>query len=710
MATLINVNNGSMNVELRINDDYSVELTDFSINKFSKPIASPKGKNPDGDQDMFARGGASLMEVHIIGESTINMHAYKHNFTASSRDLKYVGREEYVNNFGKKLEITMESANGLQAVYHMQFFHDLNVVRTWAVLTNVGQEDLGIEYVSSFVYCGIAKNGEKPFYEKTDVYIPYNSWCCEAQWQKRDIEEIGLSRMNIDGYNNPGYGNNRFHYGSTGSWSSCEYLPMGFARDRETGEIYFWEIEHSGAWNAEYGTTEGRRIYVALSGPTEQEDSWFKNLKPGMSFTTVPAAFGVVEGDETEATAEITKYRRVIRRPNQDDEKLNVVFNDYMNCLFGDPTEDNQIPTIDKAAALGCEYYCMDCGWYDKGIWWDKVGEWIESPERFPHGLKRIYDYARSKGLKMGMWLEIEVMGVACELSQKLPDDWFFCRHGKRHIDNKRYLLDFRNPEVRKYCRDVIDRLIRDYGCEFFKVDYNVTTYTGSDINSDSFGDAMLEHYRCLYDWWKDIYETYPNLVVEACSSGAQRMDYGILSLASLQSTSDQTDYIYNSYIAANVATAVTPEQGGMWVYPYVDEAEHVIYNCVNGMLLRPYVSGLVWNMSQENLDLLAEGIAVYKDIRNDLKQSTPFFPLGLGYIKDDALAYGVQSIKTAYLSVFGVRTTEVKIPLDKVKKPVKSVKVLYPKAVNCEFELKDNVLTVKLPQEKCARFFQLEY
>ena len=132
MATLINVNNGSMNVELRINDDYSVELTDFSINKYSKPIACPES----GEKEMFARGGASLMEVHIIGESTINMHAYKHNFTASSRDLKYVGREEYVNNFGKKLEITMESANGLQAVYHMQFFHDLNVVRTWAVLTN----------------------------------------------------------------------------------------------------------------------------------------------------------------------------------------------------------------------------------------------------------------------------------------------------------------------------------------------------------------------------------------------------------------------------------------------------------------------------------------------------------------------------------------------------------------------------------------------
>ena len=44
------------------------------------------------------------------------------------------------------------------------------------------------------------------------------------------------------------------------------------------------------------------------------------------------------------------------------------------------------------------------------------------------------------------------------------------------------------------------------------------------------------------------------------------------LKILSLQSTSDQTDYLYNANIAANVASAVTPEQGGMWVYPYEDE------------------------------------------------------------------------------------------------------------------------------------------
>lgn len=43
----------------------------------------------------------------------------------------------------------------------------------------------------------------------------------------------------------------------------------------------------------------------------------------------------MADGGVNEAMAELTGYRRKIRRPNEDDEKLNVVFNDYMNCLMG---------------------------------------------------------------------------------------------------------------------------------------------------------------------------------------------------------------------------------------------------------------------------------------------------------------------------------------------------------------------------------------
>ncbi len=332
------------------------------------------------------------------------------------------------NALGTLLTLSVKAPNGLAAEYCMQTYRGLSIVRTWSTLTNRSDTDIGLEFVSSFIYSGVGKHRVSANYDRLEFHIPHNGWANEAQWQKVDAVDIGLSHMPMEGYSLPDKGNSRFHYGSADSWSTSEYLPMGIVSDPESGEVWFFQVEHSGAWEIEYGMGDGRNLYVCLLGPND-ESCWWKNLKPGESFTTVPAAFGTDVGGIDEAVGQLTEYRRLIRRPNPDDEHCYVIFNDYMNCLFGDPTEEKEKMIIDRAAALGCEYYCLDCGWYDAGSWWDKVGEWRESPERFPHGLKTVFDYDRSKGMHMGMWLEIEVMGTACELSGRLPDDWFICTH-----------------------------------------------------------------------------------------------------------------------------------------------------------------------------------------------------------------------------------------------------------------------------------------
>ncbi len=690
---------GKLRICFRVNEDRSVELVNFTALEES------------GDMPVYQRGGSfvprQFLGVQVTGECAGGFHAGKHDCGSVSDKWQYVDHHLTETEKGTLLEMEVCAPNGLSARYFLQTFRGLSVVRTWARITNESAEEIGLEYVTSFLYEGIGKNRSSGNCDALRFYIPRSSWCNEAQWVCADAVDLGLSHMPVEGYSLPDKGNTRFHYGSGDSWSSSEYLPMGIVADPESGEVFFGQVEHSGAWEIEYGAADDRNLYICLMGPNEERD-WWKRLGRGESFETVPAAFGTAVGDINEAVGELTEYRRRIRRPNPDDENCYVIFNDYMNCLFGDPTEEKERMIIDRAAALGCEYYCLDCGWYDAGPWWDRVGEWKESPERFPHGLRSIFDYARSRGLHMGMWLEIEVMGTECELARKLPDSWFICTHGRRRIENKRYLLDFRNPEVRKYCSDVVERLIRDYGCEYFKMDYNVTTGYGSDLNADSRGDAMLEHCRALYGWIREIYERHPDLIIENCGSGAQRMDYGMLSLHSLQSTSDQTDYISNAYIASNVASAVTPEQGGMWVYPYRDEREHVIFNMVNGILLRPYISGMVWDLSEESMALLREGIDVYKRIRQDVRVMTPFFPLGFNRVNNPQLAWGLRDRGKAYLAVFAVGTDTAEIPLKCLKGEAASARVIYPEAGDCSFRLEKDLLKVKMPGKACARLFEL--
>jgi len=96
---------------------------------------------------------------------------------------------------------------------------------------------------------------------------------------------------------------------------------MALLQNTETGSNLFWQIENNGSWHWEISDQMGN-YYLQLSGPTETESHWWKNLQPGETFTTVPVAIGSVIGGFDEAMGELTKYRRVIRRNASVKEAL----------------------------------------------------------------------------------------------------------------------------------------------------------------------------------------------------------------------------------------------------------------------------------------------------------------------------------------------------------------------------------------------------
>ena len=138
--------------------------------------------------------------------------------------------------------------------------------------------------------------------------------------------------------------------------------------------MIFWQIESGTSWNFEISDIGGVN-YLKLSGASEQENGWWKSLAPGESFTSAKSAVCFADSFD-EAVAAMTEYRRKIAYSNKADEALPVIFNDYMGCLWADPTTERMIPVIDAAARLGAEIYCMDAGWYADGTWWETVGEW----------------------------------------------------------------------------------------------------------------------------------------------------------------------------------------------------------------------------------------------------------------------------------------------------------------------------------------------
>ncbi|MCR5420454.1 MAG: alpha-galactosidase [Lachnospiraceae bacterium] len=727
----IKIQENGINIVFGITEKNQLKLLHFSKADFNESDIckfGPECKQEDlGRKQQFIEEAFQLVQVSLSGYNRpYEKHGNKHIVTAPGYMLTYAGMDDEVNETGRKLTIYQEDKEVTHVCVEtvMQFYNGTSMVRMYSTVKNEGDEIQTLEYISSFCYTGIEKEGNGNSDSKMRVRVPYNGWQKEMSVKDYSFGDVGLAQTQPGVYQRT---SQVFEVTNTGNWSTKKYLPFGYIENKEAHTSLFWQIEHNGSWHYEI-SDQNTHFYVCVSGPTEVQSHWFKQLAKGESFTSVPVAVGVANDCYEEALGQLTGYRRQIRRPNKDNENLPVIFNDYMNCLFGDPTTEKELPLIDAAAECGCEYYVIDAGWYAPGEWWDSVGEWQECLERFPGGIREVTDYIRKKGMIPGVWLELEVMGINCEKAKQVPDDWFFVRHGKKVYDRSRYQLDFRNPQVIEHVNEVIERVVNDYGVGYIKMDYNIEPGIGTEINSDSVGQGLLEHEKAYLDWLDNVFKKYPDLVIENCSSGGLRIDYALLSRYSIQSTSDQEDYRNYSTIAANSATGVTPEQAAVWSYPMRQgNKEEVIYNMINAMLLRIHQSGHLAELPDDRLSLVKEGIACYKNIRSDIKTAIPFLPLDIADNEDMWVCSGLKLKDKAYLAVWkrqmegknnkrrnmrgdACSETTLSIPLGTLPFANDDIKAncIYPVNEPVDYDVKDNILTVIFDKPVMARLFKL--
>lgn len=625
--------------------------------------------------------------------------------------LKYESHDITKNEKGALIHFTLNSEVKAKVELFYQVYTGTNSFETYTKVTNLSDEALGLEEVSSFAYMGLEKDNVTPYEKQLAIHLLHNGWQKELAWQKYTPEQLGLALSQPNHRQNS---SKVIGCSNIGNWSSKLYIPCVYIEKLYENETMCVQIQHNGSWQWQMGEHEGH-IYIRACGPSEAVGAWYKELKKGDSFVSVPVGVTVSKGDASKVAVDVTKYRRAIRRVNNDDKDLKVIFNDYMNCLWGDPTTKKELPLIDAAAECGCEVFCIDCGWYDEGIWWDGVGEWLPCEKRFPEGLPNLLKKIRDKGMIPGLWLELEVVGVNSPLLKRVPMSWFFSRHGKPVKEKARYQLDFRNPEVIEFATGVIKRLVEEYGVGYIKMDYNIDMGVGTDLNADSAGDGLLEHNRAYLKWLDSIFEKYPDLIIENCSSGGMRIDYAMLSRYSVQSTSDMDDYRTYSTITVNTPLALTPEQSAVWSYPLMDgNPEETVNNMINTILLRDHQSGHLAVISKERKEIVKEGIEYYKKIRADRVEALPFWPLGFATYSTPWVALGLTGKEKSYLAVWRRETEEntqkIFLPQLRGKKiniayPIKSVAI---SKASFEWDTNTGILLLDFPEKHMARLFEI--
>lgn len=695
MADFIDWGNNLIRLRLSIDDEQRVALVNFG----------PAGHLGD---DLVERAALNPTEVQFAGYQL--PQGSRHVGLGGTLSLRYESHHESTGDGVVTLHLVQRSEAGIRVEQRWQAFEGLPVLRCSVTVTNDSGVPITLDHVSSFTYNGFARFARPTWSEDVLLAIPHNTLYGEFQWQQSRLAELGIYDVGFT-QDDVHSSKKRVSVTSVGTQPTTEFLPMGALTDESRHVAVVWQIEHNGSWHWEVGDHRGA-IYVTAGGPTDQEHQWRIVLEPGAAFESVPVAVAAVPGELVDVFPPLTEYRRRIRRPNNDDVALPVVFNDFMNSLLAEPTEEKLLPVISAAARVGSEYFCVDAGWYsNEPGWWRTVGEWEESTTRFPHGFAYVFDAIREKGMIPGLWIEPEVVGIDSPVVDLLPDSAMFWRSGVRVNGQGRYQLDFRSSVVTERMDGVIDRLIADYGLGYLKFDYNINGGIGTEVGGVSAGQGLLEHNRAFLNWIDGLFARHPGLVIEACSSGGARLDYATLARHSILSTSDQTNHYRYVPIAAGSPTGLTPEQAAVWVYPQPEfGTEELWLTIVNGLLARPQLSGGMWKLSDEQLDVVAEGIRVYKRFRSIIPQSTPVWPLGLPGWTDDWIAQGLRYGSQLYLAVWrrgGPDTIE--FPLTDFDSS-STVEILFPlDAPGHAMWSAEERLQVTLPEPGSARLLRID-
>ena len=242
-----------------------------------------------------------------------------------------------------------------------------------------------------------------------------------------------------------------------------------------------------------------------------------------------------------------------------------------------------------------------------------------------------------------------------------------------------------------------------DYGVGYIKMDYNVDSLQGTELNADSMGQGLLEHNRNHLAWLQEIVRKYPELIIENCGSGGGRMDYAMLSRLQMQSMTDQENYLKVPAILVGASAAVLPEQLGIWTYPLANaDPDQASFNMVTAMLCRIHQSGRLDSIAPGVLAQVAEGIRVYKDVlRRHIPGWVPFYPLGTSDVTDPKapLALAMRSPEQTVLGVWRIDGA----PVTKVPWALSDAKLLYPANLGIKVTVEDRSLKVEFPRPHMA-------
>ena len=202
-------------------------------------------------------------------------------------------------------------------------------------------------------------------------------------------------------------------------------------------------------------------------------------------------------------------------------KSMPILYNTWMS-RFDDISYEKLLPQVKLAAEMGIEYFVIDAGWFGDGApWYESVGDWVENRTGAMAGrMKELADFVRSKGMKFGLWLEPERALPQSKAAKEHPEFYL-----AGDAEPEFLFLNFADDKARKWITDKVLSLIKEYGIEFIKDDYN------ADLCFDKTGGAFLKYHAGFEKYLADVRRENPDIYISCCGSGGERTELRNYSL-----------------------------------------------------------------------------------------------------------------------------------------------------------------------------------
>lgn len=481
--------------------------------------------------------GQIIADIQIDAErpqmDTLPVDAFKLEIEGQqlSGSWKWIGvrQSEVENPDGLLVTVELESSIRPIRVKIHTLLNGSPVMVRWLEVTNTGQHPTAISSVSpwSGQLWHTPNFAEKLPPESEDVYdvgyAQYSKWGYEGAWRFDPV--VNETRIISGERGKSGWGH-----------------PTFFARNNATGEWFVASMGWSANWKIQVTSkvekspvdrsdsidrpVNDARLFFDM-GPSSV-DPVLRVLEPGETVKTPETHILCMKTDLDHVTQALLDHVRRDVLPRPPSEHVFDVEANHRGYIVDHETEAGIDREIDMAADIGAETFVIDAGWYgpEPNHWYDNVGDWYAGAW-LPNDIQPIREYARKKGMRFGLWVEIEGAGAASKLRKEHPD-WILTRNGQP-IANGRH-LDVGNPVVAKWMESEIARLIRKYDLDVFRIDYNMSVEEDGNHVRDGFVEnSSWRHVENLYAMFDHLRQQFPNVIFQNCAGGGGRLDWGIL-------------------------------------------------------------------------------------------------------------------------------------------------------------------------------------